>query len=33
VDFPVFNLADVAINGAVLCFALGLLGGHGQRHP
>ncbi len=33
VDFPVFNLADVAINGAVLCFALELLGGHGQRQP
>lgn len=31
VSFPVFNLADVAINAAVLCFALDLLG-HGPRH-
>ena len=31
VSFPVFNLADVAINLAVLCFALVLLGNHGQK--
>ncbi|MDA0717121.1 MAG: signal peptidase II [Cyanobacteria bacterium] len=30
VSFPVFNLADVAINLAVLCFAIELLGSHGQ---
>lgn len=30
IDFPVFNLADVAINLAVLCFAVDLLG---QRQP
>jgi signal peptidase II len=30
VSFPVFNLADVAINLAVLCFAIELLGNHGQ---
>ena len=30
VSFPVFNLADVAINLAVLCFAIDLLGRHGQ---
>jgi signal peptidase II len=26
----VFNLADVAINLAVFCFAIDLLGNHGQ---
>lgn len=31
VAFPVFNLADVSINLAVLCFAIELLGSHGQR--
>lgn len=31
VSFPVFNLADVAINLAVLCFAIELLGNHGQK--
>jgi signal peptidase II len=31
IDFPVFNLADVAINLAVVCFALALLRGHGDR--
>jgi signal peptidase II len=30
VSFPVFNLADVAINLAVLCFAIELLRNHGQ---
>ena len=25
IDFPIFNVADVAINLAVLCFALALL--------
>jgi signal peptidase II len=30
VSFPVFNLADVAINLAVVCFAIDLLGPHGQ---
>jgi len=30
ISFPVFNLADVAINLAVLCFAIDLLGRHGQ---
>jgi signal peptidase II len=30
VSFPVFNLADVAINLAVLCFAIDLLGNHGK---
>jgi signal peptidase II len=30
VSFPVFNLADVAINLAVLCIAIDLLGNHGQ---
>jgi signal peptidase II len=33
VSFPVFNLADVAINLAVLCFAIDLLGRHGQPQP
>lgn len=33
VSFPVFNLADVAINLAVLCFAIELVGGHGQARP
>lgn len=32
VSFPVFNLADVAINAAVVCFALDLLA-DGPRHP
>lgn len=32
VAFPVFNLADVAINAAVVCFALDLLA-DGPRHP
>lgn len=31
IDFPVFNVADVAINLAVLCFALDLLRGQ-RRH-
>ena len=31
VSFPVFNLADVAINLAVLCFAIELLGNHCQK--
>ena len=31
VSFPVFNLADVAINLAVLCFAIELLGNNGQK--
>jgi signal peptidase II len=30
ISFPVFNLADVAINLAVLFFAIDLLGSHGQ---
>lgn len=30
ISFPVFNVADVAINLAVLCFAIDLLGSHGQ---
>ena len=30
ISFPVFNLADAAINVAVLCFAIDLLGNHGQ---
>ncbi len=29
IQFPVFNLADVAINLAVVCLVLDLLGGHG----
>jgi signal peptidase II len=31
IDFPIFNGADVAINLAVLCFAIDLLRGHGKR--
>ena len=31
IDFPIFNGADVAINLAVLCFAVDLLKGHGDR--
>ncbi|SBO42352.1 signal peptidase II [Cyanobium sp. NIES-981] len=31
ISFPVFNLADVAINLAVLCFVIDLFGGHGHR--
>jgi len=31
VHFPVFNLADVAINGAVLCFVVELLRPHAHR--
>ncbi|MFQ6537251.1 MULTISPECIES: signal peptidase II [Aphanothece] len=31
VAFPVFNIADIAINLAVLCFAIDLLRGHGHR--
>lgn len=31
IHFPVFNLADVAINGAVLCFLLDLLRPHAHR--
>ena len=30
VSFPVFNLADVAINLAVLCLAIDLWRGHGR---
>lgn len=33
ISFPVFNLADVAINLAVLCFVIDLLGGHGHSQP
>jgi signal peptidase II len=37
INFPVFNLADVAINLAVLCFAIDfardLSAGHGNRRP
>ena len=33
ISFPVFNLADVAINLAVLCFAIDLMGSHGQHRP
>lgn len=37
INFPVFNLADVAINLAVLCFAIDLAidlsAGHGDRRP
>ena len=37
INFPVFNLADVAINLAVLCFAIDLAidlsAGHGNRRP
>jgi signal peptidase II len=31
IHFPVFNLADVAINGAVLCFVVDLLRPHAHR--
>jgi signal peptidase II len=31
IHFPVFNLADVAINGAVLCFVIELLRPHAPR--
>lgn len=31
INFPVFNLADIAINLAVLCLAIDLLGDHGSR--
>ena len=31
INFPVFNLADIAINLAVLCFAIDLLKDHGHR--
>ncbi len=31
IHFPVFNLADVAINGAVLCFLVDLLRSHSHR--
>jgi signal peptidase II len=31
IHFPVFNLADVAINGAVLCFVMELLRPHAHR--
>jgi len=31
INFPIFNGADVAINLAVLCFAIDLLRGHGDR--
>ena len=32
VEFPVFNLADVAINLAVLCLLVDLIGGHDAPH-
>ena len=32
VSFPVFNIADVAINLAVLCLLIDLLTRHDQRH-
>ena len=31
IDFPIFNGADVAINLAVLCFAIDLVKGYGKR--
>jgi signal peptidase II len=31
IRFPIFNIADVAINLAVLCFAFELFGGLGQK--
>jgi len=31
IHFPVFNLADVAINGAVMCFVIELLRPHAHR--
>ncbi len=33
IRFPVFNLADVAINVAVICLLLDLLEGHGDQRP
>ncbi len=33
INFPVFNLADVAINLAVLCLAIDLLKGHDAPRP
>ncbi|MCP9774607.1 signal peptidase II [Cyanobium sp. WAJ14-Wanaka] len=33
IHFPIFNGADVAINLAVLFFAIDLLRGHGKSHP
>jgi signal peptidase II len=32
IRFPIFNLADVAINLAVLCFLIDLLRPHADRH-
>jgi signal peptidase II len=32
IHFPIFNLADVAINLAVACFLLDLLRPHADRH-
>lgn len=31
INFPVFNLADIAINLAVVCLAIDLFGNHGSR--
>jgi signal peptidase II len=33
IHFPIFNVADVAINLAVACFLIDLLRPHGERHP
>jgi signal peptidase II len=33
IHFPIFNLADVAINLAVACFLIDLLRPHADRHP
>ncbi|KAF0653927.1 lipoprotein signal peptidase [Cyanobium sp. Copco_Reservoir_LC18] len=33
IHFPIFNLADVAINLAVACFLIDLLQPHADRHP
>lgn len=33
IHFPIFNLADVAINLAVACFLIDLLRPHAERHP
>jgi signal peptidase II len=33
IHFPIFNLADVAINLAVACFLIDLLRPHAHRHP
>ena len=33
IHFPIFNLADVAINLAVACFFIDLLRPHADRHP